>query len=118
MDIFRGLGGVALLGLIISVGPPVAGLAYALRPSERRLAMMRPISLASIFAGLATLSSGISNALRSVAKTGAMTPELLARLEYGMAEATIPLFVAFGFLTVAWLAVAFGMRRESAPTRV
>ena len=39
------------------------GVAYALRPSEARLALMRPLSLASLFAALAGFASGLINGL-------------------------------------------------------
>jgi hypothetical protein len=57
---------VARLGLLVSISPMVMGVVYAVRPSERRLALMRPLSLAGIFAALCNLLVGLANALRSI----------------------------------------------------
>src|SRR5262245_56500231 len=94
-------GPVALLSLILAVLPLGFGVAYAIRPTELRLALMRPISLAAIFAGLSGSLSGAINVLRMMWVT---EPQVDTRvLAVGSAEAIVPLFVAFGSLTVAWL---------------
>jgi hypothetical protein len=110
MEIFgilRAAGVVALLSIIIALLPLAAGVAYALRPSEARMALMRPISLAGLFAGLAGFLSGIISMFRV-----ADTP-ISAKLALGFAESLVPLFVACGCLTVAWLCAALGLRRHA-----
>jgi hypothetical protein len=101
---------VALLSLVVGVLPLGFGVAYAVRPSEQRLALMRPISLASIFAGLSGSLSGAINVLRLIWVT---EPPVETRvLAVATAESLVPLFVAFGALTIAWLAAAVGIRRH------
>jgi hypothetical protein len=56
--------------LIVSLAPLVAGIVYAIRPNERRLALMRPLSLAGIFAAVSSLLLGMANALEAIAKKG------------------------------------------------
>ena len=49
----RGLAGasnVSFLGLFICLVPMVFGAWFAFRPSERLLAMMRPLTLGAVFA--------------------------------------------------------------------
>ena len=58
---------VAKLGLLVGLAPLVLGMLYAIRPSERRLALMRPISLAAIFAALCTMIVGMVGAITSLA---------------------------------------------------
>jgi hypothetical protein len=71
---------------------------------------MRPISLAAIFAGLSGSLSGAINVLRMMWVT---EPQVDTRvLAVGSAEAIVPLFVAFGSLTVAWLCAAVGLSRH------
>jgi hypothetical protein len=114
MEIFgilRAAGVVALLSLIIALLPLGAGVAYAIRPTEARLAVMRPISLAGLFAGLAGFLSGVISLLRTVWMAEALPPSRL--LAVGFAEAMVPLFVSFGCLTVAWLCAALGLRRHA-----
>ena len=102
---------VALLSLIVAVLPIGIGGAYALRPTEQRLALMRPISLASIFGGLSGTLSGFINTLAMVWTTnGAVEMRVLA---VGTAESLVPMFVAFGSLTVAWLCAAVGLKRHA-----
>ena len=67
LDILREASIVALLSLIVSILPLGAGAAYAIRPTEQRLALMRPVSLAGIFAALCGLLSALVNLLRLIA---------------------------------------------------
>ena len=101
---------VALLSLIVGLFPLGIGVAYALRPTEQRLALMRPLSLAGIFGALGGLLSGVINILRTIGVSE--TPVNSRFLAIGLAEALVPLFVAFACLTVAWLCAAVGLRRH------
>ena len=100
---------VALLSLLVALFPLAAGAAYAIRPTEQRLALMRPVSLAGIFAGLAGTMVGFVNVLHLVG-TGEPPMRVVA---IGVAESLVPLMVAFGCLTAAWLCVASGLRRHT-----
>ncbi|MEO8680878.1 MAG: hypothetical protein ABI665_17635 [Vicinamibacterales bacterium] len=113
MEFFRILsnaGIAALLSLLVSIFPFGAGLAYLLSPTEARLALLRPISLAGIFAALGGTILGFINVLRMI---GMADPPPAARVvAIGSAEALVPLFVGFACLTAAWLCVAAGMKRR------
>jgi hypothetical protein len=111
-DILGRAGGIAVLGMLVSVAPFVTGILYAWRPSERRLALMRPLSLAAIFAGLCTLLSGLAHVFQGLSASPVWTAATLHPMMAGLAETVTPLFVAFGLLTVAWLCVAAGIRRH------
>jgi hypothetical protein len=106
---FQQMGLAALFSIIISLLPLVAAASYLFRPSEQRLAMMRPLSLAGIFAGLNGSSLGAINVLRGLW----LEPPRDGRLTViGAAESIVPLYVAFSCLMLAWLLVAAGMRRN------
>jgi hypothetical protein len=109
LDLFDQMGLVAKLSLLVTLFPLAAGVAYLLRPTEQHLALMRPISLVGIFNGLCGAVLGLMNVLRSYAIHDPPPPMRILAL--GAAESLVTLFVAFGFLTVAWLCVALGMRR-------
>jgi hypothetical protein len=95
---------VAVSGLgVLSVA-----VSYAFRPTERKLALMRPLSLASIFAALASLTAGWAAVLQGAAATGAWSAKSVQRLLMGSSQTLIPVFVTFAFLSVAWLFVAVG----------
>jgi hypothetical protein len=114
MEIFgmlRAAGILALLSLIIAVLPLAGGVAYALRPTEARLALLRPVSLAGLFAGLAGSLAGAVSMLRAISMAEPAPPTRLVAL--GFAEALVPLFVSCGCLTVAWLCATIGLRRHA-----
>ena len=114
MEFFAMLGQasiIARLSLLVTVFPLVAGVGYLIRPTEQRLALMRPLSLVGIFSGLTGAVLGLMNMLRWY---GTNEPPPAPRLmALGSAEALVTLFVSFGCLTVAWLCVALGMRRNA-----
>jgi hypothetical protein len=99
----------AKLTLLLGLAPMAMAVAYAVRPSERRLALMRPLSLAAIFGALCALLLGVVNVLMGLGATGDQVAWHFATV--GLAEALVVPMVTFAFLTVAWIAVAFGMRR-------
>lgn len=112
LDLFRQMGLAALFSIIVSFLPLIAAGAYLFKPSEQRLAMMRPLSLAGIFAGLNGSSLGAINTLRGLW----LEPLRDGRIIWiGTAESIVPLYVSFSCLMLAWLLVAAGMRRKINP---
>lgn len=113
MDLFALLEQVslfALLTLLIDALPLVVAAAYAARPSEGRLALMRPFSLAALFSGAAGTLSGFTHILQGIAATSDMTGRW-ARVSAGASEALVPAVFGLTCLTAAWLLVAVGMWR-------
>jgi hypothetical protein len=100
----------SLFSIIVSFTPLVAAGLYLFRPSEQRLAMMRPLSLAGIFAGLNGATLGAINTLRGL---WLEPPRDMHVIWIGAAESIVPLYVSFSCLMLAWLCVAAGMRRSS-----
>jgi len=105
------MGIVAILSLLVGILPAALGVLYAFRPSEAKLSLVRPVSLSAIFAGLAGLVVGLINMLRFAAVQG--TPLNSTAALMGLAESLVPLGAAFASLTVAWLLVALGLRRQA-----
>ena len=112
--------GVRLMGFVIFVGALGAfgmAVAYAIRPTEAKLALMRPLSLASIFAAVCSFFGGLIAVLQGVAATTAapsgLTQGSFALILMGLSETLVPLFVSFALLAVAWLLVALGIRRHA-----
>jgi hypothetical protein len=102
----------AKLTLLIGLAPMAMGMAYAIRPSERRLALMRPLSLASIFGALCSMLAGIIAILTTIAMDADPSGAAWRRGTVGLAESLVPPFVTFALLVVAWISVAVGMRRQ------
>jgi hypothetical protein len=108
--------GIYWMGFVIVVsGAAVLGMAiaYAIRPTERKLALMRPLSLAAIFASICSFSGGVATVLNGAGATPEWGPSNVGHAMWGLAECFTPLFVAFAFLALAWLLVAVGMRRQA-----
>ena len=99
------------LGMLIGLAPLGVAIIYAVRPTEGRLALMRPLTLATIFAGLCTFVAGVANILAAVSTAGNMSDAEWQQVALGAAETLVPLIVAFGCLTVSDLLIAVGLRR-------
>ena len=101
---------VALLSLLVGIVPLGMAVTFAIRPSESKLALMRPLSLAGMFGALCGATSGVINVFHYAAIQQLPMGSTVALL--GLAESLVPLFVACGSLTIAWLLVALGLRRH------
>ena len=113
MEVFRQAGIAALLAMFVAILPIFAGLAYLIRPSEQRLAFMRPLSLAALFAGLSGLCLGLINILKYYWMSES---EISMRImAVGVAESLTSLLLAFASLTFAWLCVAVRFWKQPAP---
>ena len=100
---------VGRLSILLGVVPLGMGIVYAIWPSEQRLALMRPLSLATIFAALSGSVLGLLNVLKGV---GASQTAEWTRISPGLAESLVPVFFGFSCLTAAWLCVAVGLWRR------
>ena len=113
MRMLRHASSFALLTLALGFVPLVMAAVYVIRPTERNLALMRPLSLAGLFAAIAGGVLGFINVLR-VIWTRELTAETYRVMAIGAAESLVPVFVGFASLTVAWLLVAVGLGRQGA----
>jgi hypothetical protein len=107
----RQAGIAALVSMFMGLLPLGIGLLYAVRPTEQRLALMRPVSLAAIFAAIHGTALGLLNVFRHIGVSGTPAFDNIAFI--GIAEALVTLFFGFGCLMLAWMCVAFGMWRTS-----
>lgn len=114
MELWQNAGFFAKLTLAIAFVPLVMAAVYFVRPTERRLALMRPFSLAGIFAALSGGVLGLLNVLRSIGMAPEPFTDSYRRMAVGAAEALVPVFVGFSCLTAAWLLVSAGMSRRRA----
>jgi hypothetical protein len=101
-----------LLGMLVSISTLGVALVYAIRPSEHRLALIRPLSLAAIFGGLSSFAVGVASIFRGISASASLTPVSWNAIAAGAAESLLGLFIAFSCLTIAWLLVTVGMVRS------
>jgi hypothetical protein len=98
------------LGMVVAVATVAFAGAYAIRPSELRLSLIRPLSLATIFAALFSFTAGVAQILMGISHSGP-APDWQA-VAAGAAESLGTLVSAFGCLAVVWILVAIGFRRH------
>ncbi|MEN3339340.1 MAG: hypothetical protein V7647_3016 [Acidobacteriota bacterium] len=110
MEVFANAGIAALASMFVGVLPLGMAVVYAIWPSEQRLALVRPLSVATMFAAIASLALGGINELRYISRTGQLA--FSTTIAAGLAEGLAPLFFAFGCLTIAWLCVTIGLSRH------
>ena len=107
MELFGQLSLFAKLTMTVAIVAFGLATAYVIRPTDRKLVLMRPVSLASNFATLSGLLGGWITILGGVAAT----PEGrlgVANIYRGIAESLTVGFVSFGLLAAAWMLVAVG----------
>ena len=102
---------LGLLGIVVALATTAYSAVYAWRPTEARLALVRPLSLATIFAALCSFNVGVANILAGISATGKFDNTAWGNVALGTSETFVALFVAFGCLAISWLCVAVGMRR-------
>ena len=112
MEMLREAGLFARLTLAIGFVPLIMAVVYVFRPTERNLALMRPLSLAGLFSAITGCVIGFINVLRFV-WTRELTAKTYQVMAVGAAESLVPVFVGFACLTAAWLLVAVGMGRRA-----
>jgi hypothetical protein len=88
MQAIRNLGLAGIFGLLITAAPMLLGLAFAARPREQWLALMRPLTLAGLFAATANVFLGVTNSLMWASRTAVATP-MDVRLMAGLAEVMV-----------------------------
>jgi hypothetical protein len=112
-DLLGELSLFAKLTMTVAVLVFGVAVAYVFRPTERTLVLMRPVSLAAIFATLSGLLGGWIAVLGGMAAT-AEGHLPTASLYRGIAETLTVGFVSFGLLAAAWMLVAVGALRRHA----
>jgi hypothetical protein len=101
----------AKLTMAVAIVAFGVAVAYVVRPTEQTLVLMRPVSLAAIFATVSGLLGGWIAVLGGIAATpdGHLPTAGLYR---GIAESLTVGFVSFGLLAAAWMLVAVGGLRR------
>lgn len=110
MGVLREAGLMALASMFIGVVPLTLGVLYALWPGEQRLALVRTLSLATVFAAIAGTALGFINVARGIGVRQWTDVTRVAAI--GIAESLVPLLVGFGCLTITWLCVSIGLWRR------
>ncbi len=111
MHFITGASFVALFGVLLCALPATIALVFAIRPTERLLGLMRPLTLTGVFAALCGFVLALTNGFAAVAMFGVFDPPAIRRLGAVCAEGLAPVAASLAFLTVAWGLVTIGCRR-------
>ena len=110
--------GIGILGLlqltivlVLSFFSLGVAISFAVRPSETKLAVLRPLSLGLAFSPVGMFCAGSANTLAFASNTGFADPRTLQMLLGGLAEAMLPGAIAYSVLAVAWALAAVGFHR-------
>jgi hypothetical protein len=110
------LAGGWMMFVVLAAGVPllVTAARFARSASPQGLALVRTLAKVVAFAAV----TGVITDLATTAKAVATNPELnqhpLDYLLLGFAESMSPAILGFSLVTIAWILVAFGVRRMPA----
>ena len=109
--------GISFMLFLLAVGVATLGMAIsiAVRPTERKVLAFRPMSSATVSAIAAAMAAGLATSLTNAAgsPSGLAGQEAITRLLAGLAEAMVPPLLGFALLSVSWLLVSIGVRRQA-----
>lgn len=108
--------GIIVTFIILVLGLFTAGVSFSFmfKPTEAKLGFIRPLSIATTYASIVGVVSGLALSLAriSLELEGGKGAGSTAVFLGGISEALVPSIVGFSLLAVAWLAVSLGMRRH------
>jgi hypothetical protein len=89
------------------------GVSLAIRPSQRRHELLRPVSWGTVFASVSGVLSGLGAVTVRLAEPSSSVPaaEVVRHAWAGVSEALVPGMFGFGLLAVAWGLAAIGLRK-------
>ena len=113
VELFVQISVFAKLTMAVAIVAFGLAVAYVFQPTEQKLVLMRPVSLATIFATVSGLLGGWIVLLQGLPATpDGHIP--VASLSQGIAESLTVGFVSFGLLAAAWMLVTVGVLRRHA----
>ena len=95
--------------LLLGLGSLVAAILFVAKKNLGKLALVRALSLATVFA----IASGLCANVAAVMTYAGHAPEgeLVQVVTMGLAESLAPGILGFTMLSISWLLVAVGTRR-------
>lgn len=112
MHLFAHVSHLSLLGMLLCMVPLFTGAWYAFSPSERLLALMRPLTLGAIFAATCTFVLALANGCVDISTMNRLEPQPLQLAATFLSERLAPVIASFACLAAAWFFVAIGTRRS------
>jgi len=109
-DFIRAGGAPIWIVLALSIPMLYLGVRFAIAADARRLAMLRGLTWAQVFAVGSGVASNVVAVMWNVGRTTDDEP-VLPRILIGLGEALTPAVLGLTTLSVAWILITFGLRR-------
>jgi len=113
LEFFQAGGWSMFLVLVLGALAFGVAVAFAIRPQERRVGMVRALSAGTVFAVLAGLAANVAAVMSQVPANPewAHSPDVHLIVMTGLGESCAPAIMGFTLLSLAWLITAAGVRR-------
>lgn len=111
---FMRAGGVPMwVVLVCGLAALVVGVLFAVRPDERKAAVLRALSNSTLFSILSGVTSCFAAVMSKVPANPvwARSPDRPLIVMTGLGEAMAPAILGFSLLSLVWLLAAVGSRR-------
>ena len=107
------IAGGFVMFVLLAIGLPLLFVAarFAWSATAQRLSLVRALTVAIAFAALAGVTSDLMTVAKNVAGNDEWLKEPLPYLLEGLAESLTPAILAGSIACIAWILVAFGVRR-------
>ena len=111
MEAWNDMGWPARIPLLLCLAPVVAGALYAARPSARRLAVTKALSIATLTAGIGGTVFGVISLLQIMGQRSNLSSNDWPWIAVGLSERLVTSSASLFGLALAWLFVAVGATR-------
>ncbi|MEP6863720.1 MAG: hypothetical protein ABJE66_24045 [Deltaproteobacteria bacterium] len=92
----------------------VIAVKFARDATPHRLSLIRALTTAVVFASLAGTVTDLASVARNIVQIPEFHKDLVDNLLLGINESLGPVILGFPLITLAWILVAFGVRRMPA----
>jgi hypothetical protein len=110
-EMWNDMGWPARIPLLLCLAPVVAGILYAARPTARRLAVTKALSLATLAAGIGGSIFGVITLLQIMGQRSNLSNNDWPWIAVGFSERLITSSASLICFALAWLLVAVGATR-------
>lgn len=112
MEAWNAMGWPTRITLLLCVAPVLAASLYAARPTPRRLAILKALSVASVAAGIGATAFGVSSLLQNIGQRSSLTNSDWPWIAVGFSERLVTTSASLGCLALSWLLAAVGAARS------
>jgi hypothetical protein len=111
VEFMRAGGWMMFVILAIAIPLLVSAAKFARNATPHGLSLVRTLTTATIFAAIAGVVTDLATVARHVVDIPELRKDLVDNLLFGFNESMAPAVLGFSLVTLAWILVAFGVRR-------